>query len=140
MSESEKVKVAQLYLSLCDPVDYRAHGILQARMLEWVAFPFSRGSSQPKIRVFVTLVCVFSRSVVSDSQLVDCSLPGSSVVGVSRQEYWSGLPFPSPGDLPHPGIKPRSPALQSDSLMTELRGKPSVILVDVAKFFSTGVT
>ena len=125
MSESEKVKVAQLYLSLCDPVDYRAHGILQARMLEWVAFPFSRGSSQPKIRVFVTLVCVFSRSVVSDSQLVDCSLPGSSVVGVSRQEYWSGLPFPSPGDLPHPGIKPRSPALQSDSLMTELRGKPS---------------
>ena len=120
-----QVKFTQSYPTLCDPVDYRAHGILQARMLEWVAFPFSRGSSQPKIRVCVTLVCVFSRSVVSDSQLVDCSLPGSSVVGVSRQEYWSGLPFPSPGDLPHPGIKPRSPALQSDSLMTELRGKPS---------------
>ena len=38
----------------------------------------------------------------------------------SRQEYWSGLPFPSPGDLPDPGIKSRSPALQADSLLTEL--------------------
>ena len=35
-------------------------------------------------------------------------------MGFSRQEYWSGLPFPSPGDLPHPGIEPRSPALQAD--------------------------
>ena len=38
----------------------------------------------------------------------------------SRQEYWSGLPFPSPGDLPDPGIEPGSPALQADSLPTEL--------------------
>ena len=37
-------------------------------------------------------------------------------MGLSRQEYWSGLPFPSPGDLPNPGIKPRSPALQADAL------------------------
>ena len=37
-------------------------------------------------------------------------------VGVSRQEYWSGLPFPSPGDLPDPGIKPGSPSLQADTL------------------------
>ena len=43
----------------------------------------------------------------------------------SRQGYWSGLPFPSPGDLPNPGIEPRSPALQADSLPTELQGKPS---------------
>ena len=41
-------------------------------------------------------------------------------MGFSRQEYWSGLPFPSPGDLPDPGIKPGSPALQADSLPTEL--------------------
>jgi len=41
----------------------------------------------------------------------------------SRQEYWSGLPFPSPGNLPDPGIKPRSPALQADSLPTEPPGK-----------------
>ena len=41
----------------------------------------------------------------------------------SRQGYWSGLPFPSPGDLPNPGIEPRSPALQADSSPTELQGK-----------------
>ena len=43
-------------------------------------------------------------------------------MGFSRQEYWSGLPFPSPGDLPNPGIKPGSPALQADALTTELPG------------------
>ena len=42
----------------------------------------------------------------------------------SRQEYWSGLPFPSPGDLPYPGIKHRSSALQVDSLPAEPQGKP----------------
>ena len=42
-------------------------------------------------------------------------------MGFSRQEYWSGLPCPSPGDLPDPGIKPWSPALQAESLPTELR-------------------
>ena len=43
----------------------------------------------------------------------------------SKQEYWSGLPLPSPGDLPHPGIEPRPPALQADSLLTELLWKPT---------------
>ena len=42
----------------------------------------------------------------------------------SRQEYWSGLPFPSPGDLSDPGIKPRSPAFQADALTSEPPGKP----------------
>ena len=42
----------------------------------------------------------------------------------SRPEYWSGLPFPFPEDLPNPGIKPRSPALQADSLPAEPQGKP----------------
>ena len=46
-------------------------------------------------------------------------------MGFSRQEYWSGLPLSSPGDFPNPGIKSGSPALQADSLLTELRGKPS---------------
>ena len=41
-----------------------------------------------------------------------------------RPEYWSGYPFPSPGDLPNPGIKPRSPTLQADSLLAEPQGKP----------------
>ena len=43
----------------------------------------------------------------------------------SRQEYWSGLPFPSPGDLPDPGIKPKSPAFQADTLTSEPPGKPN---------------
>ena len=66
------MKVAQLCLTLCNPMDYTVHGILQARILEWVAFPFSR------------------------DPLVD----------------------------PNPGIEPRSPALQADSLSTEPQGKP----------------
>ena len=49
---------------------------------------------------------------------VACQAPLS--VGFSRQEYWTGLPFPFPGDLPNLGIEPRSPALQADSLPTEL--------------------
>ena len=49
---------------------------------------------------------------------VVCQAPLS--MAFSRQEYWNGLPFPSPGDLPYPGIEPGSPALQADSLPTEL--------------------
>ena len=49
-----EVKVAQLCLTLCDPMDYTVHGILQPRILEWVAFPFSRGSSQSRDRIQVS--------------------------------------------------------------------------------------
>ena len=52
---------------------------------------------------------------------VACWAPLS--MGFSRQEYWSGLPFPPPGDLPDPGIKPGSPVLQADSLSTKPPGK-----------------
>ena len=45
-----------------------------------------------------------------------CSPPGSSVHVISQQEYWNGLPFPSPGDIPDPGIEPVSPVLRADSL------------------------
>ena len=45
----------------------------------------------------------------------------SLTMGFFRQEYWSGLPFPSPGDLPDPGIEPRSPALQTDALTSQPR-------------------
>ena len=69
---------------------------------------------------------------VSDScDPMDCSLPGSSQsMGFSRQEYWSGLPFPSPGDLPNPGIELGSPALQAYSLPTELWGSPTLVWED----------
>ena len=46
-------------------------------------------------------------------------------IGFSRQEYWNGLPFPSPGDLPDPGIEPRSPALRAEALTSGPPGKQS---------------
>ena len=58
-----KMKVAQSCLTLCDPMDYTVPGILQARILEWVAFPFSRGSSQPRDQTQVS--CITARFVTS---------------------------------------------------------------------------
>ena len=49
-----KVKVTKLYPTFCDPMDYTVHGVLQARILEWVAIPFSRGSSQTRDRTQVS--------------------------------------------------------------------------------------
>ena len=60
-------------------------------------------------------------------------------MGFSRQEYWSGLPFPSPGDLPDPGIEPRSPALQADALTSEPPGKPwTWVWANSWRLWSTG--
>ena len=82
-------------------------GIFQARVLEWVAISFSRGSSRPR-----------------DWTLVSCTVGGRFIIWATRetlffeplffrgggQVHWSGLPFPSLGDLPDPGIEPGSPA------------------------------
>ena len=72
---SEGVKVAQLCSTLCDPMDYTVHEILQARILGWVAVPFSRGSSQPR-----------------DQIQVSCTVGGFFTSWAIRetQEYWSG--------------------------------------------------
>ena len=69
------------------------------------------------MKVLVTQSCL----TLCDT--MDCSHTLLSVE-FSRQEYWSGKTFPSPGDLPHPGIKPGSPASQADSLPSEPPGKP----------------
>ena len=63
---------------------------------------------------------LFSKSCPTPSMpwTVVCQAP--LFMRFSKQEYWSGLPFPSPGDLPDPGIEPESPELQADSLPTEL--------------------
>ena len=74
---------------------------------------------------------LFAHSLPGGGGLVILAIPwtvGFSVLGLSRQEYWSGLPFPSPGDLPNPGIEPRSPALQAHSLPTELSGMEREII------------
>ena len=55
--------------------------------------------------------------------MTDSLQPHGLSMEFSRQKYWSGLPFPSPGDLPDPGIEPRSPALQAESLPSALLGK-----------------
>ena len=85
------------------------HGILQARILEWVAFPFSRGSSHPRDRTQVSHIA--GRFFISWATR-------------EAQEHWSGWPIPSPGDCPDPGIELGSLASQADSLPTELKGKP----------------
>ena len=56
---------------------------------------------------------------------MDCSLPDPPSIGFSRQEYWSELPFPSPGDVPNPGIELGSPAFQADALTSEPPRKPN---------------
>ena len=66
-----------------------------------------------------TLVCHSPVRLFATLWTVACQAPLS--MGFSKQEYWSGLPFPSPGDLPDPGIKPGSLALHADSLLSELQ-------------------
>ena len=89
-----KVKVAQSYLTLCNPMDYRVHGILQARILEWVAGPFSRGSSQPRdqtqafhIAGFIS-VCLYSFWIYSF--LILCV---DSCCVIKTQNLYTPLPF-----------------------------------------------
>ena len=84
-------------------------GILQARMLEWVDMPSSRGSSQPWNQTQVSRIAGEFFTICTTRK---------------TQEYWSGQPIPSPGDLPNPGFEPGSPALQADSLLSEPPGKP----------------
>ena len=73
----------------------------------------------------VYIRAVLSHSVMSDCVPMDCSLPGSSVHGgFSSQEYWSGLPCPPPRDHPSPGVEPRSPTYQADSLHLSHQGSP----------------
>ena len=63
--------------------------------------------------------CLVARLCLTLYDPRDCSLLDSSVHGISQAEYWSGWPFPSPGDLPNPGIKPMSPALADRFFTTE---------------------
>ena len=84
-------------------------------------------SPGPPPPILYILTCaVLRRSVMSDSLWSHELWPTRLLCSwaISRQEYWSGLPCPPPGDLPNPGIKPRSPALQENSLPFEPWGKP----------------
>ena len=103
MKSEVKMKVAQSCLSLCDPMDYTVPGILQARILEWVAFPFSRGLNPglPHCRWI----------------LYQLSHHGSP-----RILEWGANPFSRASS--RPGTIPGSPALHVDLLPTKPSGKP----------------
>ena len=96
------------------------------------------GRRKPPVHRYVCVcvcVCVcVSRSFVSDS-VTSWTIAGHTPLSMefSRQEYWNGYPFPSPGDLPDPGIDPRSPALQADSLLSEPSGRP-LLQMSCSKF------
>ena len=77
-----------------------------------------------KVKVKVTHLCP---TLCDSIDYIACQAPLS--MEFSTQEYWSGLPFPSPGDLPNPGIEPWSPSLQADSLLSEPSEKTINILV-----------
>ena len=85
-------------------------------LLHWQSFT----SSAPESEV--------AQSCLTLCDPVDCRHQAPPSMGFSRQEYWSGLPFPSPGNLPDPGIELRSPTLQSDALTSEPPGKPTCVL------------
>ena len=79
------------------------------------------------VKICVLYMCV-SRSVVSNSFVIPWTVAHQVPLSMefSRQEYWNGLPFPSPGDLPNPGIESRSPTLRADAL-TSARGKTQIL-------------
>ena len=84
----------------------------------------------------VCLTCMFSR-VWLFASLWTVAHQAPLSMGLSKQKYWSGLPFPPPGDLPNPGIKPISPvspALQADSLPRRHLGSPSTWLLLLSRF------
>ena len=103
-----KNKVSQLCPTLWDPTDHTVNGILQARIMEWVAIPFSRGSSQPRDQTQV-------------SQFQADSLPAEPQGKPKSTEV---EPVPFPVDLPDPEIELGSSVLQVDFLPAELPGKP----------------
>jgi len=73
--------------------------------------------------------CLVTQSCLTLWDPMNCSPPGSSLHGILQAKYWSGLPFPSPEDLPNPGIESRSPSFQVDSLPSEPTRKPKNIRV-----------
>ena len=89
-----KVKVAYLCLTLCDPMDYSVHGILQVRILKWVAFPFFRGSSQPRDQTQVSCIAgrFFSSWATRNIYIQSCGFPviiyGCKSWTIKKAEHW----------------------------------------------------
>ena len=93
----------------------------------------------PRYSSFLLLLMCVSRSVVTNCDPRDCSHQAPLFMGFSRQEYWSGLPFPSPGDLPDLGMELESPAMQADSLPSDSPEKPYIFSKQLKHKFSVPV-
>ena len=104
--------------------------------IQWVFYKYlvtaeAEHDFNEPITTLAILICKYvlvAQSFPTLCDLMDCSPPGSSVHRIPQQEYWSGLPFLSPGDLPDPGIEPESPTLQADASPSEPPGKPVCIM------------
>ena len=90
-------------------------------------------TEQQHVRMPVCVLSHFSHvQLFSTLGTIVCQAPLS--MGFSRQEYWNGLPFPSPGDLPDPGIEPGFPTLQADSVLSEAPGKQVLLTGNVDRY------
>ena len=93
----------------------------------WEVWKHSTRDSERSVQSRMWVLSCFSCIQIFVTRwTVACQAPLS--MGFSRQEYWSGLPFPSPGDLPNPGIEPGFPALRADFKLSEPPGKPWYVL------------
>ena len=130
----------------CNLPDSSVHGILQARTLEWVVMPSSRAPSRPRVRTHVSysscasgrfftaepprspydLMLLLSRFSRVRHFVTQWTIVHQAPLSMdfSRQEHWSGLPFPLLGDLPSSGIEPTPPASAGRFFTTEPPGKP----------------
>ena len=110
------------YSCLENPMDRRA----------WWATAHGVAKSRTRLSNFMfkhlIVLCLVTQSCPTLQAHGQRSLVGYSPLGFSRQEYWSGLPCPPPGDLLNPGIKPMSPTLQADSSPSEPPGKPKHLI------------
>ena len=115
--------------------------ICRSSLIKCLFKSFARLKEFLKSYLFLTRVCGQSLSCVQLFEIPwAVARQAPLCMGFSRQEYWSGLPYPSPGNLPNPRIKTRSPALQAGSLPFELPGKPifNLILMNLCIFGCTG--
>ena len=104
---------------------WRAINWIIGKEVRKTLFTYISGRKHEELTLLKLKKAKWSCSVVSNSLATPWTIAYQAPLsmGFSRQEYWNGLPFPSPGDLPNPGIEPKSPSLQAEALTSEPPGK-----------------
>ena len=107
-----------------DPLEkgMATYSIILAWRIPWTVYPWGHKEWDTTEVTYSTVTVTQSRPTLCNP--MDSSLPGSSIHGILQARILSGLPFPSPGDLPNPGMESRSPTLQVDYLPAEPQWKP----------------